>query len=68
MREFLAFFATFASGAILTGLLAYSLEHQELARHHTDEIADVHGGIIAVTNSGYAIPSKPTKLAQLQGG
>ena len=63
MNAFLATCATFAFGLGVTSTLGYVLEHQQLALHPIDQNADVRGGIIAVTKTGYPIlETKPARI------
>jgi hypothetical protein len=55
MREFLAIITTLCLGLFVTTVLAYSLEHRQLAYSRVDANANVRPGIVSLSSSGYAI-------------
>lgn len=70
MHEFLAVTATFCVGLVITGAVAFSLEHRQLSSSPVDENADVRPGLVAVSANGFAgkLPdAKPVQLGSSPG-
>ncbi len=55
MREFLAIIITFGAGFFLTTALGYAFERHQRANTHVEMEADVRGGFVSLSTSGFVL-------------